>query len=439
MANENINKGKHLKLYNRIQIQNSLDEGMTLNAISNQLGKDPTTISKEIKRNRMFKAAKSVSILGKCQHHKTCKIKNLCNGECDTLCKKCKLSNCYRKCNAFSTKSCTKLNRYPHVCNGCSDKIGCKLDKYYYRSNVAQTNYESMLSDSREGISLTQEELDNLDNLVSPLVKLGQSISHIHSSNSDKIPLSIKSLYNYVDAGCFEARNIDLRRKVKYKPRKKQVKVSTSNKDQKCRVGRTYDDFNTTIKDYNPMNVVEMDTVEGKKGKGEPHILTLFFRNSSLMIGILIEHCTMECVNSAIDQIYTAIGEEAFRQAFPIILTDNGSEFKNPEAIEFDEFGNQRTRVFYCNPLASWQKGKIEKNHEYLRYIIPKGKSFKGLTQDKVTLMINHINSAYRHGLNGNTPIQLAELLLHKNVISELNLIEIPANEVHLKPALIKG
>ena len=89
--------------------------------------------------------------------------------------------------------------------------------------------------------------------------------------------------------------------------------------------------------------------------------------------------------------------------------------------------------------MASYQKARIEKNHEYIRYILPKGKSFKHLTQEKVTLMMNHINSTARASLNGNTPFQLAQILLDESLFKNYSIKSVQADEVHLKPMLLKA
>ena len=86
--------------------------------------------------------------------------------------------------------------------------------------------------------------------------------------------------------------------------------------------------------------------------------------------------------------------------------------------------------------MASYQKPHVEKNHEYIRYILPKGRSFNDLTQEEITLMMNHINSTARASLNGNTPFKLAQMLLDNSLLEKLSLKHIPADEVHLKPAL---
>ena len=154
------------------------------------------------------------------------------------------------------------------------------------------------------------------------------------------------------------------------------------------------------------------------------------------MLAFIIDTCSQTDVKDAIDKLYEVLGHEVFKRSFPVILTDNGSEFKNPKALELDADGNQRTKIFYCNPMASYQKPHVEKNHEYIRYLIPKGKSFNNRTQEDITLMMNHINSTARASLNGNTPFKLAQMLLDVSMLDKLSLKHIHADDVHLKPAL---
>ena len=179
-----------------------------------------------------------------------------------------------------------------------------------------------------------------------------------------------------------------------------------------------------------------MDTVHGtRSGKV---LLTFQFKSCSLMLAFIIDSCSQVAVKEAVDKLYAILGHETFSQSFPVILTDNGSEFTNPLALELNSNGVQRTKIFYCNPMASYQKPHVEKNHEYIRYILLKGRSFNDLTQEEITLMMNHINSTARASLNGNTPFKLAQMLLDNSLLEKLSLKHIPADEVHLKPALLK-
>lgn len=218
----NILKGKHLTIHDRTYIEDALNIGYMLKEIAEYLGKDSTTISKEIKRNRIFKESK-FEFRGGCINRRTCQKKHLCNDECNRLCKKCGTQNCLRFCPDFKIKDCQRVTKFPHTCNGCETKTTCKLNKYRYSAKHAEANYKDKLETSRNGINITKSELDALDNLISPLIKKGQPLAHIYANHSDEIKCSERTLYRYIDMGLLSVRNIDLRRKVKYKPRKKKA------------------------------------------------------------------------------------------------------------------------------------------------------------------------------------------------------------------------
>jgi IS30 family transposase len=434
MKNDNLNKGKHLSLEDRHYIEEALNQKYSLKEIAKGLGKDPTTISKEIRRNRIVSSRLKQAEFINCNNRKDCDKRHICGKPCDQLCKKCKFVNCYRSCPDYASVKCINLTRFPHVCNGCKRITICHIEKQHYRAKVADANYHELLKSSREGVDITPNELTKLDNLISPLIFKGQSLTHIYTNHKTEIACSERTLYSYFDRNLFTARNIDLPRKVRYKPRKK---LSMPDKRAYAhRLGRTYDDFNAFVESNPGVSVVEMDTVYGTKG-GKV-LLTFFFRSCSLMLAFLLGSCTKDCVKEVVDKLYEDVGADVFKNSFPVILTDNGSEFKSPESLEYDNNGNERTKLFYCNPMASYQKPHIEKNHEYIRYILPKGKSFKNLTQDDITLTMNHINGTARASLNGCTPYKLAQLLLDKSLLETLSLREIPADEIHLKPTLLK-
>ena len=127
------------------------------------------------------------------------------------------------------------------------------------------------------------------------------------------------------------------------------------------------------------------------------------------------------------------------KKLFEVVLTDNGREFFNPMSIEKDEeTGEIISHVFYCDPSASWQKGAIEKNDEYIRYVLPKGSSFDELTQDKTNTLMSHINSTSRDILNGKTPYDATLLMLDEETIEKLGVIKVKADEVNLSPKLLK-
>lgn len=220
-------------------------------------------------------------------------------------------------------------------------------------------------------------------------------------------------MYSYIDAGVFDVINLDMRRVVKYKKRRKSTQTSVKNR--LFRQGRNYEDFQDMVKAIPSYSIVEMDTVEGTKG-GKV-FLTMMFRSCHLMMIFLLESKTQHEVKRVFDELTELLGLELFQKMFEVILTDGGTEFQNPYELENTEDGYVRTRLFYCDPYSSWQKGMIEKNHEYIRYVLPKGTSFDHLTQKQATLLMNHINSEARDSLNSQIPFKLSQLLLDKKLL----------------------
>lgn len=427
---------KHLTATQRFLIEKGLNNQHTFAELARRLQKDPSTISKEVRRHREIVPRKQNAPAIPCSNRPDCKARYLCSDNCAIYCKICQKPKlrCTDICTDYKPTECMKLNKPPYVCNGCAKKTNCLLQKYFYSGKYADDIYRETLVSSREGINQSAVDIAMLDDLISPLLLKGQSIAHIYSNHAAEIPCCRKTLYNYIDKSVFTARNIDLRRRVRYKPRKKQTRVSLSVRE--FRMERTYDDFRKLLKEYPDISVVEMDTVEGNKG-GKV-FLTMLFRNCTLMLIFLMEEKTQDCVRKVFDSLTQALGTQVFQSLFPVILTDNGTEFQNPLQLEYGESGEQRTKIYYCNPHSSWQKGMIEKNHEYIRHVIPKGKSFDRYTQKEINRMMNHINSEARDRLNGCTPYKLSKLLLDNKLHSVLHLQEIAPDEVMLKPELLR-
>ena len=260
-----------------------------------------------------------------------------------------------------------------------------------------------------------------------------QSISHIYATHPDEIFLS---MYNYINLGVFSVRNIDLKRKVKYKKRK-ESNATKVRRETAIRKGRTYKDYLEYMSKNPDASVVEMDTVEGIKG-GKV-FLTILFRNSRFMLIFLMDNKNMECVNQKFELLQNMFGKELYSKIFEVVLTDNGSEFFNPTAIEkYLDSGKIVSRVFYCDPNASWQKGAIEKNHEFIRYVLPKGSSFDELNQETINILMSNINNTCRDILNGNTPFEVVKQILSDELIEKTGNIKIEPTEVNLSPNLLK-
>lgn len=426
---------KHLSLSQRVTIEQLLNARYSFKAIGRELDKDCTTISKEVKNHIQFKKSGCFGkAFNNCVNRFTCSLKSLCpDGICNNkLCKFC--PKCYIHCPYYQKESCSLLLKPPYVCNGCQNRQRCTLEKHIYSADYAQQGYLAVLSESRSGISISEEEATALDSTISPLIMKGQSIHHICAKNPDRVMFSEKCIYNYVDAGIFSARNIDLPRKVKYRPRRS--KHDSFKVDKSCRIGRTYKDFRKYLKENPDVPLVELDSVEGKKG-GKV-LLTMHFVESQFMLAFLRDANTSRSVIDVFENLYWELDHDVFSKLFQLCLADNGSEFSNPTAIEFDLQGNRRTRMFYCDPSAPYQKGAAENNHELIRRIIPKGTSLDNLTQEKVSHMMNHINSYSRKKLGDFSPHEIFEQFHGRKVLEILGVELIPTNEITLLPTILK-
>jgi len=436
---------KHLSTSQRIHIEKGLNDGLSFAAIARRLDKHPSTIAKEVKKYRTLQPReKDPKKPARCALFKECTLRFLCDKkDCVKVCKSCydvklQVSKCRYLCSEYREPQCASISKAPFVCNHCARQRTCNKEKAYYIAQNADQSSQELLVSCRQGINQAPADIAMLDTLISPLLAQGQSLAHIYAFHGHEIPCSRKTLYNYIDQGVFTAKNIDLRRKVRYKckPRKTGTRVSLAAKE--FRIGRTYEDFQKFIQENPDIPVVELDTVEGGRDNSTQAFLTIFFRNCSLMLIFVLQEKSQDQVIKVFDYLTEKLGIKVFQELFPVILTDNGVEFQFPERLECDKNGEIRTKIFYCNPNSSWQKGRIEKNHEYIRYVIPKSQSLDHYKQRDACVLMNHINSEARDSLNGCTPFRLSKMLLNNRLHRLLCLQEIPGDQVHLKPSLLK-
>lgn len=429
---------KHLTMEDRVIIEKGLDNGDSFRMIAEQLCKDPSTISKEIKMHRVEKHHSAFNeSKNKCAKIKNCNNKNICgtySARCKSLCRRCPLCNSH--CADFEAKSfhCSRLDKAPFVCNNCKNRSSCHLDKSYYRAIRAYRDYRTVLIESRTGLDISEEDLTALDELITPLILQGQS-PYVILNNHPEIKLSEKTIYNYVQANALSVKNLDLPKKVKYKVRKSHC--SNDSDATGSYEGRTYKDYQKLIQEYPDTKVAEMDTVLGCEGSTKV-LLTLHFDHCTLMTSFLLASRESKYVEKVFDDMEKALGSQLFVQVFPLILTDRGSEFAHAEALECGIGNSVRTSIYYCDPMCAWQKPHCEKNHEYIRKICPKGTSFDNMSQADIDLMMSHINSSPRESLAGMTPLAMAKLILPERLLDYFSLTEIPADEVTLTPDLLK-
>lgn len=426
-----------LTLAERIAIECGIYEKLKLSEIAKKIGKSPETVSREIRTNRTL--APGEHHFGKdCRFAGACKTKGLCGKEkCYKHCVTCHEHDCRELCTRYNNAPCTKISKPPYVCNTCERRRKCKADRAYYIAQQADALAKRRYSDSRSHIQTRGQALERLDELVTPLILKGQPLTHIFSEHADELCVSQRTLYRYIDQGALSVNNIDLRRKVGYKPRKKKKEVSEGFLNKEFRKNRSYADYLKYIEKHPDTPVVQMDTVKGCREQGK-RLLTLHFCETHMMLMLLMRDGKADTVVEQFDMLTGLLGVEKFNKVFPIILTDNGAEFMHTRELETTDDGKKRTKIFYCDAQASWQKPQIEKNHEFIRYVLPKGKSLSPYTQDDMIVLMNNINSVKRESLGGLSPYEVTK---DKNVLLLMNLMglhKLPADEVSLTPNLLK-
>jgi Transposase and inactivated derivatives, IS30 family len=334
---------------------------------------------------------------------------------------------------------CVKTNRYPFICSNCSKKSNCNKKKYYYNYKEAQKNYDNKLKYSRIGIDMSIDEIEYWNDYFKDKIKnKNQPILHIFKNIENEFPKSIQSFYKYVHKGYFPSINDEmLARSFSYKPRNKKETIKTISKDNIIKKGRRINDFEEYVKNNPNSNIVEMDTVIGKF-EDNRCIMTLYFRKSKLMLMYLIKKYKPKEVSKIFQSIRKSLGDDLYKLLFEVLLTDNGWEFSRPDDIEVNhDTGEKLINLFYTDPYSSWQKGGIERNHEFIRYIIPKGISFDNLTKKNITDIMNNINNVQRKSLDYQSPY-LHFLKEYGDDLSNIfHLIYIPKDEINLSYKLL--
>ena len=419
------NKNLHLTAQERLIIEKGIENGSTKAAIALTIGKDKSTVGKEIKKHRELVHKSSYKI--NCANMKNCSHNHVCDN-----------------CADFKPFTCNRRDRSPGACNGCSKYTHCRYDKYRYKADFSHKKYREDLVDSRTGINMSYEECKAMADIIVPLIKAGHSPYHI-VTNHPELNISEKTLYNYIENGIFREfglLDIDLRIKTKRKITKKASNKYKKREDKKYLNGRTYDDFINYTAENKNLSVVEMDTVYNNGSTG-PFMQTFKFLDYSFMFIVYQEEKTAKSMVEGVDLLEKILGKDLFSEEVAIIKTDRGSEFCDAEGFEKEENESRRTRIFYCDPMASGQKGSLENNHKEIRYICPKENDLKDLglnSQEKANLIVSHINSQSKEHLKGKSPLEVMEFMnsaLYQK-FKDFRIERINKDNIVLKPYLLK-
>ena len=420
------NKNKALTLDDRKIIATGIRNGSTKTAIARTIGKDKSTIGKEIKLHRILSHKCNLAL--ECDAYRKCS-----HGRC-----------CTSSCPDFRPFTCSRRDRSPGACHGCSSFSHCRFNKFTYDAITADREYHKTLVDSRIGVNLTTSEAKQLASVIGPLLKQGLSPYHIVTMHPE-LGICEKTLYNYIEGQVFSIagiHDIDLRRKTSRKIPKKLARVYKKREDRSFLKGRTYSDFQHYMLEHPLAHILEMDTVYNDISNG-PFLQTFKFIGLGLLIAIYHDSKTAQDMVDGLDILDAILGETLFNEYVEVLKTDRGTEFSAAEKLELRKDGTRRTRVFYCDPMQSGQKGSLEVNHEQLRYILPKETDLRtlGLTGQKPLLVaLSHINSAPVESLHGKSAIEYTRFLCPKlwEKLEKWGLEEITRDEIILKPYLLK-
>lgn len=427
MFTMNNNKFSHLTLEERRIILTGIINNSTKTAIAKTIGKDNSTVGKEIKLHR--------KLTYKCNMPLECAAYRKCS-----FGRKCTLD-----CPSYIPFRCSRRDRSPGACNGCSNRSKCRFDKYTYSPENAYSDYRETLVDARQGVNLTFSEAKEMADIIKPLLAQGLSpfqILQIHP----ELGICEKTIYNYIKTGVFyeiaDITVMDLRRQVSRKMPKKRKNEYKKRQDRKYLNGRTYKDYQDYMEVNPDVSVVQMDTVYNNETTG-PFIQTFKFINCGVLVAFIHQSKTAKNMTEGINLLETILGTDIFKKYVHVMLTDRGSEFSSADEIETSADGTRRTRIFYCDPMRAGQKGSLENKHIELRYILPKSTDLYalGLTdQAALNIVLSHINSSPIQKLGGKSPLDLADFL-YNDLFEKLKIFgirKIEKDKIILKPYLLK-
>jgi len=352
---------KHINEGQRQSIVQMLTREWSLKAIAQVVGVDPTAVSREIKRNRV---------------------------------------------RVSQGPECPKLKRYPFVCNGCGKKNQrkqCLCAKWKYISQEAETMTQQRLRYPRRGLDISEDDFKRVDAAIMTGLKAGKSPYAISKSPEVKGTISLSTMYSWINMGFLNAKKMDLPRAAKLKKRAKKAYMYDGS-SKRGNDGRSYFDYLKFRRENPGLYGVQMDFL-GSIMSDQQAILVLIIPELHFAFGKKLPKHNKEAVAGFFDELEQAIGLDAMKALMPFVLTDNDPCFVDAIALEFTKAtGEQRTRLFYCDPYVSNQKASVENLNSQLRKYFPKKGSVDKMGSDYVAQAFDNINSTPIKSLGGETP-----------------------------------
>ena len=410
---------KRLTVDDRINLQACIAKNLSWKETSKILKKNRSTIYRELKRYFTIHDGRHSCV--HCVKYDYCKdigivVHHGINYDC------------------FESAFCSKLKHFPFVCNSCENKKKCNREKRYYDCINAENRSLGNRIGTRKHKRTSKENIETINEIVSPLIFKGQSIHHIYETNPIlKTICCERTIRRLIYDRYLEAKAHDLVRYSRFPHKKKRlVHDDHSLKNIERLFKRTYTDLQRYLKNHPEARVVQFDSVIGKR-EDKYAILTITFPKERFQFGLRILKSDPDSVYGKLHELFSKLGYRKTKAIFPILLADNGIEFNTFHNLEkFD------IKVYFTNPYRSTDKAECERNHEFIRYIIPKGKTLDNLTQEDIGLMFSHINSYIRESNQNKTPFELVKERFGSEFLELIGIKHVEPNDVVLKPKLLK-
>ena len=410
---------KRLTVDDRINLQACIAKNLSWKETNKILKKNRSTIYRELKNYFTIRDGRHSCV--HCVKYDYCKENGIVvhqgiNYEC------------------FEPAYCSKFSHFPFVCNNCENKNKCNREKRFYDCINAENRSRGNRVGTRKHKRISKENIEAINEIVSPLIFKGQSIHHIYETNPIlKTICCERTIRRLIYDRYLEAKAHDLVRYSRFSHKTKRlVHDDRSLKNIERLFKRTYTDLQRYLKNHPEARVVQFDSVIGKR-EDKYAILTITFPKERFQFGLRILKSDQDSVYSKLHELFSKLGYRKTKAIFPILLADNGIEFNTFHNLEkFD------IKVYFTNPYRSTDKAECERNHEFIRYIIPKSKTLDEFTQEDINLMFSHINSYIRESNQNKTPFELIKERFGSEFLELIGIKHVEPNDVVLKPKLLK-
>lgn len=421
-----------LSLVQRSQLQTLLKEKDSLAKISVEMNLSRQTLYREILRNSFPISCDKPGLKSSCINYLKCHKE-----------KKSYRLECPSDCINYQPGRQYCLKKYPFVCNNCKKKKCCNFLHYYYDAENASNSYHQRINKANAFPKTDEKIIKQVNNIVSPLIKNGQSIEAI-LMNHPELKVSSITIRNWIKNRILDCNFSELRMAGR---RTQKIYNYSSNPNHirlsEAKIGHKYNDFRLFKSLHPNCLTIQLDSVIGNID-GVHSVLTIHIVEYKFQFGILLNSKESNEVYQKLNDLLSKLKSLEDSSAIAVYstfsecwLTDNGIEFDNILSL-IDNHKN--LNIFFCHPYSSFEKGACERNHVLVRYIHFKGWSFDNLNQQDINVLFSNINSYPRLSLNKKTPYQcvLEDSRLGKEFLDLINIFKVNCDDVNLTPSLLK-